>query len=356
MPGKLQGIQALRGIAVLFVLFSHLFRIEGKYADELILPKIMLAGASGVDIFFVISGFIMVTVTHKNRQGILNGINFLYRRALRIYPTYWIYTTLVLVAYLINSNLVNSGAPADIVASYALWPTGNPFLVAVGWTLSHEIYFYLVFLLIFLLPERFFIYALAAWTAFVVTAGSLYQGDSPLIGLALSPLTLEFIAGALLAHIILNYRPSLPLVYCGLLIIISLGTIFIGGQYYIDSTGDTPNGWSRAFFFGLPAAVIVFCTDIAEYKGARIPLWLSKIGDASYSTYLSHVLVLSVLGHIWTKAPHLGITESYLVLPTMVIASLIYGWLSYIYIEKPILSFSHSWRLTRLVRPSASSQ
>lgn len=354
MLGKLQGIQALRGIAVLLVIFAHLFQVEEKYAGEIILPKTMLLGVSGIDIFFVISGFIMVVTTHKKREGILNSINFLYRRAIRIYPTYWIYTTLVLIVYLLNHNLVNSGAPVDILASYALWPTDNPFLVAVGWTLSFEIYFYLVFTLMFTLPERFFSAALAAWAALVIIAGTLYQGDTPWIRIILSPLTIEFIAGALLAQMILIYRPTLPLAYSGFLIIASLGLIFIAGRHYLNSTGDIPTGWARVLFLGLPATLIVFCTYSAENKGARIPLWMTKIGDASYSTYLSHILVLSALGHTWAKLSHLGIIENYFVLPTMVAASLIYGWVSYTYLEKPILNSLARRRVgpsTRLTRP-----
>lgn len=345
MLGKLQSIQALRGIAVLLVLLSHLFRVEEKYANTTILPEATLAGASGVDIFFVISGFIMVVVTHKKRKGLLEGINFLYRRAFRIYPTYWIYTTLVLIVYLLNKKLVNSGASADILASYALWPTDKLFLVAVGWTLSHEIYFYLVFLLTFLIPERFFNLALAAWAALVIIGSTLYQGDSSWMKLVLSPLTIEFITGALIAQIALNYKPSLPLVYSLTLTIASLSLCFIGGQYYINMTGEIPRDWDRVLFFGLPAALIVFFTYLAENKGARIPMWLTKIGDASYSTYLSHVLVLSSLGHMWLKAPHLGPMENFFILPAMVAASLFYGWLSYKYLEKPIHKLSTSLRL-----------
>lgn len=120
MFATLNGIQALRAVAVVFVLFSHLFRVEGKYAAETILPNATLIGVSGVDIFFVISGFIMVYVTDGKRDGLLRAIEFLYRRAVRIYPIYWVYTSLVLVLYIVAPSMVNSGAPADILASYAL--------------------------------------------------------------------------------------------------------------------------------------------------------------------------------------------------------------------------------------------
>lgn len=99
MVGRLEWVQGLRAFAVLLVLFSHLFRIEEKYATQTVLPDFVLAGVSGVDLFFVISGFIMVVVTEKSRAGLRRAAQFIYRRLLRIYPVYWFYTSLVLVVY-----------------------------------------------------------------------------------------------------------------------------------------------------------------------------------------------------------------------------------------------------------------
>jgi len=90
---KIQNIQALRGIAVIAVVFSHLVIIEKKYGgSETILPEFLLFGKFGVDLFFVISGFIMVTITRSKFQIPREALKFFYRRVARIYPLYWFYS------------------------------------------------------------------------------------------------------------------------------------------------------------------------------------------------------------------------------------------------------------------------
>ena len=90
---ELRTIQAARAIAANLVVFSHLFFVEAKYtAGSTVLPAFTLYGIAGVDLFFVISGFIMVAVAGRDR----GPIEFLWRRATRIYPTYWLVSLTVL--------------------------------------------------------------------------------------------------------------------------------------------------------------------------------------------------------------------------------------------------------------------
>ena len=85
MP-QLRTIQVARGIAANLVVFSHLFLVETKYTAAGVLPAFTLYGIAGVDLFFVLSGFIMVAVAGRD----IGPIEFLWRRATRIYPTYWL--------------------------------------------------------------------------------------------------------------------------------------------------------------------------------------------------------------------------------------------------------------------------
>lgn len=350
MFATLNGIQALRAVAVVFVLFSHLFRVEGKYAAETILPNATLIGVSGVDIFFVISGFIMVYVTDGKRDGLLRAIEFLYRRAVRIYPIYWVYTSLVLVLYMVAPSMVNSGAPADILASYALWPTENPFLVAVGWTLAHEMYFYFIFCLLFFVSDRYLSLFLAAWAVMVFLVGGLYDGDSPVLKVVLSPLTIEFIGGAMLGQLILLRKPLMPMWVAILGLAASLSVLIFAGGWYLEATGITPSGWWRVLVSGVPAVFIVFFMCSAELAGLKIPNLLTVVGDSSYSIYLSHVLVMSAMGHVWFKIHGYMDLSSVVVLPVMVVACIVYGYLSYRFIEKPIISSSKIVGFSKLAR------
>ena len=134
---KIQNIQALRGIAVLSVVFFHLLTIEQKYGgSRTILPDLFQFGLFGVDLFFVISGFVMVTVTRGKFQIPRQALRFIYHRVARIYPTYWVYSILVLIVFLLQPSWVNNslGNQVDILSSFLLFPSRNLPLVMVGWS------------------------------------------------------------------------------------------------------------------------------------------------------------------------------------------------------------------------------
>jgi peptidoglycan/LPS O-acetylase OafA/YrhL len=95
--GRIQNIQALRGGAVLMVVLFHLAGMEKEFGGgERLLPRLAGSGRAGVDLFFVVSGFIMVTVTAGAGRGLRSAGDFLYHRATRIYPVYWFYTAVLI--------------------------------------------------------------------------------------------------------------------------------------------------------------------------------------------------------------------------------------------------------------------
>ena len=119
----------------------HLLTIEEKYGgSETILSSLFQFGMFGVDLFFVISGFIMISVTRGKFQCYKEVLKFFYHRVVRIYPTYWVYSFLVLGVFLIKPSWVNSsqgnqGNQVDVLASFLLLPSQISPLVMVGWTL-----------------------------------------------------------------------------------------------------------------------------------------------------------------------------------------------------------------------------
>jgi peptidoglycan/LPS O-acetylase OafA/YrhL len=123
--GKIQNIQALRGIAVLAVVLFHFLYIEEKYGgSETLLPDVLQFGMIGVDLFFVISGFVMVTVTRGKFQIPKQAFRFIYHRLIRIYPIYWVYSLLLLIVYFIQPTWINNAQwnQVDILASFLLLP------------------------------------------------------------------------------------------------------------------------------------------------------------------------------------------------------------------------------------------
>ena len=98
----LNHVQALRGVAAFLVMLAHLYDSELKYSPDQLLGRWTIYGNAGVDLFFLISGFIMVYVTSNRDRGVKPAFEFLFSRACRIYPLYWIVTLAVFAVALIR--------------------------------------------------------------------------------------------------------------------------------------------------------------------------------------------------------------------------------------------------------------
>jgi peptidoglycan/LPS O-acetylase OafA/YrhL len=193
---RLQTLQVTRGVAANLVVLSHLSIIEAKYTGGQVLPAFSLYRIAGVDIFFVLSGFIMVVVAGKG----IGAIQFVWRRAARIYPPYWVVSLVVLATSLIEPAWVNSSiqGPISLWRSFLLVPGSTLPLLAVGWTLIHEVFFYLVFA-IFLALRIPILTGLLGWglvLLLLIIIGGDYVTSFPLGRVWTNPLTAEFITGA----------------------------------------------------------------------------------------------------------------------------------------------------------------
>jgi exopolysaccharide production protein ExoZ len=293
----------------------------------------------GVDLFFVISGFVMVTVTRGKFQKARQALTFLYHRTSRIYPLYWVYTTMALIVFIIQPSWVNSsqGSQVDILASFLLLPDELLPLVQVGWTLIHEMYFYLVFFIILLLlPEKFLPASMLVWGAVIVIFGS--SAGNPTYNLIFHPLTIEFIAGCMLAW---QYHKFAGLQTDGkwLVVIASAGMVaaILGYVYYAGQTGSSPEGWWRLLYYGIPATIIVFCITHAERNGVILHGWLIQSGNASYSIYLSHLFTINVVGRIWSLFAVDAIFDNIIAILITFILVIVAGFVSYWYVETPLL-------------------
>lgn len=345
---KIQNIQALRGIAVLLVVLMHSLHIEQKYGgSESLLPDIFQFGMAGVDLFFVISGFVMVTVTRGKFRNPRASAIFLYRRMARIYPTYWVYSLLLLIVFFVRPTWINNagGNQVDILASFLLLPSNIVPMVVVGWTLIHEVYFYVVFSLILLLiPERRLAHAAVLWGCGVWLVNAQSASPTPLVSLISHPLTLEFIGGCLIA--ILFFRTAVKVrydIFLGLTAV-AVAASFLGFQYYQFATGSIIlSDWWRVAIFGIPALAVVYCLTNAERNGYVIHSSLILVGDASYSIYLSHILTSSAFGRIWALFSTDSIVDNIIMVPVLLTLVVLVGFLSYWLVEKPLL------RLTRRI-------
>ena len=247
-------------------------------------------GESGVDIFFVISGFVMAVTLPGLAKFEHKAWLFLQRRLVRIVPLYWIFTTLRLLRlkYAPPVGEQSAGSLWHIIASYLFIPAAGANgsalpLLSTGWTLNYEMLFYLLFALALALEIRPLVFLLPTLGALALVGWHDHPSWPAFTTLA-SPIVLEFLFGAVLAHFALQRR--LPGARMGVLLL-------LGGFTAIVTI--PPDSMPRFVSWGLPAAAIVTGAVAAEDAfGKKLPRWLLELGNASYAIYLVHLLVVSV--------------------------------------------------------------
>ncbi len=350
--GKILNIQALRGLAVILVIALHLTSNEEKFAHGYtVLPDFLAIGSSGVDVFFVISGFVMVTITRGSFQEKGAISKFIYHRLTRIYPLYWFYSLLMLAVFWLQRETGHNTRMVDITASFLLLPQPQLPLLVVGWTLVHEIYFYLVFAVLLAFPQRWLLPLMLLWGAASIIGWLLFSPvKSPLVQLITNPLTLEFIAGGMIAWCHYSGKSASR---NGRLFLILAIAWWLSGYGICVKMGLTPesSGWLRVLLYGCPAAMAVFAfVAIEKSSGWQLPGWLIWIGDASFSIYLSHLLVIASIGRIWEKFGAVGPWTNSLVLAVMVVSVLAMGMASFRLIERPLLNLSRRFEFAYRVK------
>jgi exopolysaccharide production protein ExoZ len=326
-------LQYLRAAAALLVVFHHVRNPGNGLFDPIGHWK---WGQGGVDMFFLISGFIMYSVARQDRP-----IRFLRRRIIRIVPLYWIAT---LFLYL----QVSLGFPGTLPTIDQLlrsmlfipqYSTHNPtevwpFLVP-GWTLQYEMFFYAIFAIGLAFRRILPITLCIGGTALVLGQFELGLQGNAIFATYTSPIITEFFQGMLIALVhrrrsFADYWFMLP---SGIALLIGVGNL------------DAP----RLLIWGLPSSLILIgCLAIEDAgKMPSFPIF-KLLGDASYSIYLSHAFVLQIGLFLWWKVPVRGWTQFLVFTPTAIVGCAIAGILVYRYVEQPIL-----FRLQQRSKPAA---
>ena len=322
-------IQYLRALAAMMVVWGHSLYVVPGVADRLGAPYF---GGSGVDLFFVISGFIMVVTTSRRE---ITPQKFLLLRIVRVVPLYWL-ATLTWVAYgLVEHSGQSPYAVPAIVRSllFVPCPAGVWPVLQNGWTLNYEMFFYALFALSLAAPRRVRMPVLAVALAALVGVGRLFGPfANPLAFSYTNPYLLEFVAGMVLAHGWLQggSRDSLPQ---------SLSLI-VFGFYCVGSL--------HSRFTILGGAFLIIAGSLNPRICAIENRTLLELGNASYSIYLAHQFVLEALAPWWIQAfPHATWASSALFMVLAPLLCALAGCLCYWFIEKPLTS-----RLRKLVQSS----
>lgn len=340
-PTRLNCVQALRGLAACLVLLSHLGQIEARAVSTPLLPSSSNWGNMGVDLFFVISGFIMIYITRDWTRGGLSRLpEFLFARVTRIYPLYWIVSAALLIVWWVRPDLVfsSSGNDPQWLNSVFLVPAYAYPLLEVGWTLVYEMMFYVLFAALLILPIKGRVWGLIALTG-IVSAGyfmGLQQG-SALQFHFFSPLVLEFLAGTFIGLAYLRWKGSVLLGWGLAIVGLSGMLIWFGlGLPFEDQA-------ARVWRLTLPASALVLGAAWLDRENVSVPSFAVTLGDWSYSLYLTHLLTLGLFAQIWGL---LGLQDAPAIvfLITAVTASLLVAGLTYRLIEAPLIGQARSAR------------
>jgi len=342
VQGKLENIQALRGLAALMVLAAHIKGAELDYGGAgVLLPSWLYMGVAGVDLFFLISGFVMAHVALAGARGPDAARRFVFNRAARIYPAYWAVTLLLMLLYAGKLALFSEATPfPNAVATFLLLPSDSFPLLPVGWTLVHEVYFYIVFAaFVFWRPAGLPLF-LGVWAAMVAAALAFGVVDATAwTNVIFNPLTFEFIAGAAIAIVVRRgvTRFARPAFIAGALLF-AIETAFFTDLLYPDAMGRFA---LRAALIAPPFALILYGAAALERRdGALAPSWLRRTGDASYSMYLIHVPVFLVAGKLISISVADTRLDNFLLIVTYAAGAIAAAFALQHFVERPLLAAS----------------
>jgi len=316
---RVWSIQYLRAVAALMVVVFHALEATNTPFS---------VGAAGVDIFFVISGFIMASLLlgEQNSAG-----SFMWRRLIRIAPLYWAATFAALAIYWVKPGFFFRFDPSleNTLLSLAFIPheaRGDAVAPVLwqGWTLEYEMFFYAICAFALFMPAQNRLKAICGVLGVLIVFGLLAPAGGAAGRVYTNTLLLEFVAGIALAAAWRRNTMAPPLV--------GLAALLVGAALYaLDGFGaGLSTGW-RFLDWGAPAFLIVGGVLSLEAAGrVKQSRAGALLGDASYSIYLTHGFVVAAFVWFFSDAP-LAVR-----LAACVLGSVAVALASYLWFERPM--------------------
>ncbi|MEH3122981.1 MAG: acyltransferase [Sphingomonas phyllosphaerae] len=332
----LGNVQILRGVAAVMVLVAHALDQFTNHPIAGMTPLRNLPGivwGNGVDIFFIVSGFIMLYLANGHFAEAGYPAEFMKRRIIRVVPPYWVITSLMVMAALFASGAVNHGIPSwgYVVASYLFFPMAradgviHP-IMSLGWTLNYEFFFYALFTAALFFPQRKALIGLSAvFIALVLVHPFMPHGA---LSFWTNPIILNFLVGLGLAQLFIrNVEIPTPV---AILFVVLCVVFFVTDPF-------APLFGARSVI--VPATLLAAAGILG--KSVNWPRVALAIGDASYSIYLTHPFTLNILTMVWRKA---GLPlSSVLYFLCLMLGSLAVGYVAFLWMEKPLINGLRAW-------------
>lgn len=357
-----RNIQGMRAIAALLVISCHSFQNLEPMRAHWAKPLFLAVGPMGVDIFFVISGFIIYQVMQRSIAS-MDAVGrgwavyaFAMKRIIRIYPLYWIVfgASCLWVAWAAPAT----PPPERLFQLLALAGDVPNYRVPVAWTLTFEVYFYAVVAFSLLLFARRAMMGVIIWFAIVGAAALLdlwFPWGKPL-DFVFAPIVLEFLLGVAVAMLVeRGVHRFHGTLLVGALVWLAIGTLFMrpsvfelrvahwGMQVAISRTFGL-----HVVCWGIPAAVLIYEIIALEIRQRWImPRVLQYLGNASFSIYLWHVAVFAAVAEMFARLGWVSVASSTGLTALMIAIALGIALLSYHFLEKPLLRIFGQWFLGR---------
>ena len=327
---RLGWLQALRGVAAIGVVISHCVVYLPPDAPHQWLIGALNHLGSGIDLFFVISGFIMVHTTIDDPGGFRSAVRFAAKRLQRIWPAY-VVLTLVIGSVGLGWNLIGDEATRlRLVKSIIFLPASYDTLFAdqiipQGWTLSFEIYFYAVFAVSLMFARWRWVF-LALWCGVMLVAVPLAYGASltgvyesfetpypfDYLKIATNPFVWEFAVGGLAGAI---YHSRLRIGNA----LIGRAAVSVAIAFAAWNTFDPilPGSFGLAAGYAVMIATIALASKTTEMAAPRA---LRYLGDVSYSLYLEHMAVIHVLHQVYQSIGLTDLSATWSIVPLTLVA------------------------------------
>jgi exopolysaccharide production protein ExoZ len=357
---KLQWVQALRGAAALMVVMVHSRGVlMDTAAGKVVADHVLLPMGMGVDLFFIISGFLMMFTSQSFDGTKAYAWQFIAKRAARIWPLFAVVTPVALVVEHGMHGFLDPSIAFPYLEGLAFIPhnpsaSGIYFQMAVGvaWTLCFECYFYLLFAACMLFG-RWRYAVMAAWFALTLVALPLIRGSyslnvatQPLVewsryaNLAINPIVWDFVIGMIGGWLyISDFKVERTWKIYAVVTVLSL-LLLIGWNHLSMVNFFGPHGW------GAPMAILFFgALMLAKVDALKVPAWSVWLGDISYSLYLIHVYVFEILQRVVNAIPMNHDASNAVLFVIRPVAAVICAWLTFRYVETPL----STWARKRLL-------
>jgi peptidoglycan/LPS O-acetylase OafA/YrhL len=342
-PRRLISVQGLRGLAVVVVILVHLHHTEARFVGT---PGWLGAwnavGIAGVDIFLVVSGFVLTYLAIDNFGDVRHVKSYVYARVTRLYPMYMLLTLLLVPVFLVAPTLFGSaeGHQINLWRSIFLVPDVRLPLISVAWTLHHELYFYIVLGVMLLFPQRHLPLMILAWavvtTVLVIWGQSVPRAEQGAFErIFFNPINYEFVLGMMAAWHFHRGRRRGALAAAVLAVV----WVVVGVTLWVHLTGKwwVSDFW-RVWIYGVPATLLIWSIVTIELDNGPVFLRrLAWIGDGAYSIYLSHLLVVVIVGRVWQQLGFQGAWQHPAFLVLSLGSALFVGYGLFLRVEAPIL-------------------